>query len=200
MSESATPKALVSRLSRFGLKVLGGWEFEGRLPEHEHAVMLAVPHSHNLDGLLLVLLTRSIGLKANWMVKDTWTKGPIGWITKPVGAVAVNRKVPGTVVGQMVEQFRQRRVFHLLVPPEGTRSRTEYWKSGFYRIALEADVAVVPTYLDYKNKRGGLGPAINLTGDKRADMDQIRSFYASVGPMARLPENHGPIRLKDEDD
>lgn len=199
MPESPNPKTLVSRLCRFALKVLGGWEFEGQLPENPHTVMLAVPHSHNLDGLLLVLLTRSIGLKANWMVKDTWTKGPVGWITKPVGAVAVDRNSPGSVVGQMAEQFQSRPMFHLLVPPEGTRSRTEHWKTGFYRIALEANVPVMPTYLDYRNKRGGLGPPIMLTGEKKSDMDEIREFYAGVAPMARLPQNHGPIRLKDED-
>lgn len=197
---STNPKTLGSRLARIGLRLLGGWQFEGQLPDEPHVVMIAVPHSHNLDGLLLVLLTRSVGLKANWMVKDLWTKGPIGWITKPVGAVPVDRETPGGMVKQMVTQFERREFFHLLVPPEGTRSRTEHWKSGFYRIAQEADVPVVPSFLDYSKKRGGLGPAITLTGDRRADMDKIRAFYGDdAASMARSPEKFGPIRLKDED-
>jgi len=198
MHEPPNPKTVGSRLARAGLRALGGWQFEGGLPDEPRVVTLAVPHSHNLDGLLLVLLTKSVGLNTNWMVKDTWTKGPVGLITKPVGAVAVNRKSPGGLVGQMVEQFNQRDAFHLLIPPEGTRSLTDYWKSGFYRIAMEADVPVVPSFLDYRRKRGGFGPAIILTGDKRVDMDKIRAFYAEAAPMARRPEQVGPIRLKDE--
>ncbi len=198
MLEPPNPKTMSSRLARAALRLLGGWEFEGGLPPEPRVVTLAVPHTHNLDGLLLVLLAKSVGLNAHWMVKDTWTKGPIGWITKPVGAVAVNRNTPGGVVGQMVDEFEERESFHLLVPPEGTRSRSEYWKSGFYRIALEASVPVVPSFLDYGRKRGGFGPAITLTGDKQNDMDKVRAFYAQALPEARLPAQFGPIRLKDE--
>ncbi len=198
MCQSPNPKTVRSRVARAGLRALGGWEFEGDLPAEPRVVTLAVPHSHNLDGLLLVLLANSVGLNANWMVKDIWTKGPLGWMTRPVGAIAVNRDAPGGVVEQMVEQFNQSESFHLLVPPEGTRSRTEYWKSGFYRIAMKANVPVVPSFLDYARKRGGFGPAITLTGDKQVDMDEIRAFYADIAPIARRPEQVGPIRLKDE--
>jgi hypothetical protein len=38
-----------------------------------------------------------------------------------------------------------------------------------------------------------------MTGDVRADMDAIRAFYAKVAPVGRVPENVGPIRLRDEE-
>ncbi len=166
--------------------------------------MLAVPHTTNTDGLLVVLVTRSIGLAASWMVKDVWLKPPIGWVTRGVGAVGVNRRAPSGMVQQMADRFDQAATsgesFHLLVPPEGTRSRAEHWKSGFHRIALDAGVSVVPTYLDYRAKRAGCGEAIEMTVDAAADMDAIRAFYDSikVSEMPRHPEKFGPIRLRDE--
>lgn len=172
---------------------------EGPMPTAPHAVMLAGPHTSNLDGLLLVLTTRSVGMKAYWMVKDTWVKAPMGWLTKRVGAVPIDRKKANGVVGQMVEQFAERDEFLLMVPPEGTRSRAEHWKSGFYQIAITADVPVIPSYLDYRSKRAGFGAPIKLTGDKRADMDLLREFYKDGAAMAHTPDNFGPVRLRDED-
>lgn len=161
-------------------------------------MILAVPHTTNLDGLLLVLLTRSIGMPAHWMVKDVWVRPPIGWITRRVGAVGVNRGQASGVVGQMVERFAENEEFRLLVPPEGTRSRADHWRSGFYRIALEADVPVVPSYLDYRSRRGGFLPAIDLTGDAVTDMNAIRAAYPEAREMARHLDRVGPIELRAE--
>ncbi|WP_162142087.1 1-acyl-sn-glycerol-3-phosphate acyltransferase [Ilumatobacter coccineus] len=196
--DAPRPKTLSARLSRLGLRVMG-WEFEGTFPPEQQSVMLAGPHTTNLDGLLLVLVTRSIGLRSSWMVKDVWTKAPMGWITKRVGAVGVNRSKATGMVDQMVAQFAARPDFHLMIPPEGTRSRAEHWRSGFYQIALDADVPVTASYLDYKRKRAGIGPGYHLTGDKRVDMDHFRREYENGVEMAKHPEKFGPIRLRDED-
>lgn len=88
----------------------------------------------------------------------------------------------------------------LAIPPEGTRSYAEHWKSGFYRIALGADVPVATGYLDFARKRAGIGPALRMTGNVKADMDRIRAFYAEKKPVAFDPAKFGPIRLRDEPD
>ncbi len=180
------------------LKLLGGWRLDTDSFPPDRTVMLAVPHTTNLDGILLVLVTRSVGLDANWMVKDFWLKAPFGWVTKRVGAVPVDRSKPTGMVGQMVERFDRGGPFHLLVPPEGTRSLTEHWKSGFYRIAIEAGVPVTPTYLDYRKRRAGMLEPISLTGDIDVDMDAIRTAYPEAKAMARHPNKFGPIRLREE--
>jgi 1-acyl-sn-glycerol-3-phosphate acyltransferase len=133
-----------------------------------------------------------------WMIKDAWVKGPMRPIMKRLGAIAIDRGRAHDVVGQMIEEFRRRDRFVLGIPPEGTRSRAAQWKSGFYRIALGAEVPVVPGYLDYARKRCGLGPAMTMTGDVHADMDRIRAFYAEKSPVPRDPSGFGPIRLKEE--
>ena len=177
---------------------LAGWQFEGGLPPEKKYVALAVPHTSNWDALLLVTLLQGVGLEMEWMIKDSWIKSPIGPVLKRLGAVGIDRGRHTNVVEQMIAELRRRDRFALGIPPEGTRSRAEHWKSGFYHIALGAQVPVVPGYLDFGRKRAGLGPAITLTGDVRADMDRIRAFYAEKKPVPFAPENFGPIRLREE--
>jgi 1-acyl-sn-glycerol-3-phosphate acyltransferase len=113
--------------------------------------------------------------------------------------VAIDRDRAGDVVGQMIEELQRRDEMVLVIPPEGTRGRAPYWKSGFYRIAVGADVPVVPGYLDFGRKRGGFGPPIRMTGDVRVDMDRIRAFYEEIAPTGYAPDDFGPIRLREED-
>lgn len=178
---------------------LTGWKFEGPVPGERKYVCLAVPHTSNWDGLLLMVLARSIGLELEWMIKDSWTKGPIGPVLERFGAIGINRSRASNVVEQMIARFAQRDRFVLAIPPEGTRARTEFWKSGFYHIACGADVPVVPGYLDYERRRAGLGPAIMMTRDPRADMDRIRAFYDEKKPKGFEPAGFGPIRLREEE-
>jgi 1-acyl-sn-glycerol-3-phosphate acyltransferase len=178
---------------------LAGWVFETPKPPEKKYVLLCWPHTSNWDGLLLVTLANSIGLTLEWMVKDSWVKGPLALPMRKLGAVPINRSKSSNMVDQMVEEFARRDELALAIPPEGTRSYAKHWKSGFYRIALGAKVPVVTGYLDYARKRGGLGPAITMTGDVKVDMDAIRAFYAKQNPIARFPEKVGPSRLREED-
>ena len=66
----------------------------------------------------------------------------------------------------------------LVVPPEGTRSKTRQWKTGFYWIAHEAGVPIVMAYMDYPRKLSGLGPVFQPTGNVDADMAAIKAWYA----------------------
>ena len=179
---------------------LAGWQFEGEVPAEKKYVCLAWPHTSNWDGLLLIALTKSIGLSISWMIKANWVKGPMGVLLRPLGAVGIDRSGAHNVVSEMIEELRRRDELVLVIPPEGTRRRAEAWKSGFYHIARGANVPVVPGYLDYRRKRAGLGPAIHLTGNVKADMDKIRAFYTRMNAAGLVPAHVGPIRLRDEDD
>ncbi len=188
-----------ARLAATSLKALG-WEFVGPPPAPSHAVCLAVPHTSNLDGVLMVLMAQSIGLEISWMVKDALDRPLVGDLVRATGGILIDRSKPNGVVGQMVEEFGRRDRLCLLVPPEGTRSRREYWKSGFYHIARSADVPLIPGFLDYRAKRGGFGEPISLTGNIREDMDAIRRFYTEGDYQPRYPDKFGPIRLREEDE
>ena len=93
------------------------------------------------------------------------------------------------MVAQSVEMFRNSEKLILTIPPEGTRSKVNYWKSGFYYIALGAGIPIAMAFIDYKRKVSGVGPTLYPTGNIEADMEVIRNFYANV--TAKYPDKTG---------
>lgn len=189
---------MMSALARLWLR-LSGWRVEGE-PPRVSCVYLAYPHSSNWDGWMLLLHAWALHLDLRWMIKEQWLKPPLGGVLKMLGAVGVDRSASTGMVGQMVAEFERRDFFMLCVPPEGTRSRRDFWKSGFYHIAREAKVPICLGVLDYGQKRAGFGPLLELTGDMAVDMSNIRAHYEERGPKARFPAKTGPIRLRAEDE
>jgi len=122
---------------------------------------------------------------------------PFGFLFRALGGVPVKRDRKEKLVAAMVDLFSQRENLMLAVPAEGTRGYTDYWKSGFYHIALGAKVPILPTFLDYGQKIGGFGKPINVTGCIKTDMQTLRDFYKPY--IGKYPKNSGPIRLREED-
>src|SRR5262245_25516259 len=85
-----------------------GWKFEGPVPLEKKYVLIAYPHTSNWDGLLLVCLAESIGLELSWMIKKEWTRGPMGVVLRPLGAVGIDRAGSHNVVKQMIDQMKER--------------------------------------------------------------------------------------------
>ncbi len=175
-----------------------GWRPGGVAPNVDKAVVIAAPHTSNLDGIMLVAFAWHFGVDIQFMVKDSVTKAPLlGSIVRGVGGVAIDRSQSKDVVSAMVREFGLRQKLLLVVSPPGTRSRREHWKSGFYWIAQRARVPLVCSYLDYGKKEGGFGPALEVTGDLKKDMDQLREFYDGV--KGRYPDRVSPVRLASEE-
>ena len=113
-----------------------------------------------------------------------------------MGGISVKRNKKNQIVNNMISMFKKNDKLSLVVPVEGTRARTDFWKSGFYHIAKGANVPILPTFLDYSNKRGGFGLPIETSDDLLLDMEKIREFYAPFS--GKFPRNSGPIKLKEE--
>ena len=179
-----------------GFLRITGWKLEGVKPDAPRFVLVAAPHTSNWDLPYMLALSLACDIKLHWMGKHTLFKPPLGWLLRPLGGIPVVRHRTGNLVGQLVTRFKESESLALVVPAEATRSRAPHWKSGFYYIARAADVPVLLGFLDYSRKRGGFGPALELTGDVSSDMDEIRSFYADKVP--KYPDLFGDVRLKEE--
>ena len=166
-------------------------------PVPTRCVVIAAPHTTNWDFPITLAMAKVTGVKISWLGKQSLFKGPMGPLMRRLGGVAIDRTAPGGMVVSLAAEFASREQLALVVPAEGTRSRTEYWKSGFYRIAELAEVPIVLAFVDRSTRSGGFGPAIEVTGDIGADMDRIRSFYA--GKEGLKAGRFGPIRLKEEE-
>ena len=183
-------RALARAFLRFS-----GWSLDGELPTARAYVLIAAPHTTNWDLLYFLACAWAFEVSPSWMGKHTLFRGPLGPLMRGLGGIPVDRERPGGLVAQMSLAFVRWPDLVLTVPPEGTRGRAQYWKSGFYQIARAANVPIVLGYLDYERRRGGLGPTL-IPGDLRADMEAIRKFYADK--RGKHPEHFGEVRLKEE--
>jgi len=175
---------------------LFGWKKHGSAPTEPRCVLIAAPHTSNWDFPLVILFAAAYGLKIHWLGKHTLFTPLTSRLMRALGGIPVKRSAAHNLVDQLKQEFSARERFILVVPTEGTRSRTEYWKSGFYYIAKTAAVPIVPTFLDFKTKRAGFGEPLWPTADVRHDMQQLRDFYR--GRTGRHPGQFGPVRLKEE--
>lgn len=186
------PTTLGARLARWAFGI-AGWRLEGRAPSHPHCIILGAPHTTNWDLALALLTGAGLGFRLRWLGKNSVFWEPLGTLMRWVGGIPVDRSSRKGLVQALVERMKSEREFMLCIAPEGTRKYTDCWKSGFYRIALAADIPVILGYCSYDRKVVGLGPAIRLTGDRDADMAKIASFYADK--RGKHLANESAIRL-----
>lgn len=155
-----------------------GWRLEGEFPDVAKAVLVVAPHSSWWDGIWGLLFKVALGADVAFMAKRELFRWPLGGLLRRLGGVAIERGAPRDVVGQMVQRFRTSERLWLGIEPEGTRKHVRKWKSGFWHIAREAGVPVLPCYFDYPRKVIGIGPLFQPTADKDADIAALRVFYA----------------------
>ena len=176
---------LLSQLVRKALVTfyrLRGWKAVGTPPPDGRCIIIAAPHTSNWDFINFIGLTEDLGLRPHFMAKDSLFRWPIGRFMRDMGGVAVVRSSSHNVVDAMVAEFARRGRFMLTIAPEGTRGKVGQWRTGFYHIALKANVPMVVGLMDYGTKTGGLGPAIWPSGDYAADMRKIFEVYRTVTP------------------
>lgn len=172
---------------------LFGWSVEAEPPPGPKCVVIFYPHTSNWDFIIGMVARSAMRLPIQWAGKDTLFRWPMGGIFRWLGGIPVNRRERTGLTARLADEFAQRRRFYLAITPEGTRSRTDGWKSGFYHLALAAKVPLGLAYIDYPQKRVGIGAYIELTGDERADLDALRRFYA--GKTGKHAANQGEIRF-----
>jgi 1-acyl-sn-glycerol-3-phosphate acyltransferase len=203
-----TYQDLRHRVARTVLGALG-WRFKKYsdvdLPKGEldrfppKFITFGEPHTHFGDFPLMLLFFAYFRLpKVTFPVSSkyfgTTTRHWLTWL----GAIPVNTSpnAKNNLVSQLVEEAKTAERLILHIPPSGTRKKTDRWRSGFYHIALQAEIPVIPAYLDGSTKTFGYGEPIYMTGNVKADMDKIRAFYADKRGL--VPANESLVRLAAE--
>ena len=179
----------------FLLKITG-WEAVGGMPPRGRYVLIAAPHTTNWDMPYMMAISWRLGVKIHWIGKKSLFRFPFGWFMRLLGGIAVDRSKRQNTVQQVSHWMLQRENAIVVVPPEGSRSKTPYWKSGFYHIARETKVPIALGFLDYEKKTGGFGPSYEPTDNPAVDMEHFRAFYTAS--MAKYPEKFTVPRLKEE--
>lgn len=189
------PAALPTWGQRTALRLLNliGWQFRFKPLPGPHGVAVVYPHTSNVDFPIGLLAKWAVGLQFRWLAKDSLFRGPMGVLMRYWGGVAVDRSAPQGAIRRLAQDMHAAKWFWLAITPEGTRSYRPYWKSGFYRIAMAAEVPVLLVAIDYGKKVLDVTRTITLSGDEDADMAAIARAYEGV--QARFPQEAAPIRL-----
>jgi 1-acyl-sn-glycerol-3-phosphate acyltransferase len=183
-------------LSQAILRLLS-WQFVVNRPPGSKYVLVGAHHTSGWDLFYALLFKYATGIDFKFVAKDDLFRWPVGGLLRWFGGVPVNRRSRTGFVQQMVDIFNQSEAFILVISPEGTRSKSKYWKTGFYYIALGAKVPIGMVFLDYKEKIVGIGPNFMPSGDIEADFVQIRDFFSGI--QGRRPEAQGEIAIRPKD-
>ncbi len=186
----------ITRLLCLIVLKLIGWKTSGTLPDIPKYVIIAAPHTSNFDLPMTLFVAFAMRLKVYWMGKEAIFNKPFGTIMKWLGGIPVERSKSNNLVAETVEEFKRNEKLVVLVPPEGTRKKVNYWKTGFYYIAHGAGVPIVLGFLDYGRKTGGIGPVIHPTGDIEKDMESIQDFYKDITGRYPLKTAWGQVQEK----
>ncbi|QWC86865.1 1-acyl-sn-glycerol-3-phosphate acyltransferase [Nocardioidaceae bacterium] len=183
------------RLVRALLRLLG-WRLTGEVPQS--GILVGAPHTSRWDYLVMLAIAWGNGVSPHVLVAHTYFDGIKGWALRRTGGIPLDRDDPGDTIRAVLAMAAEQENFQLCIAPEGTRSKGEYWKSGFYRISGQTGLPVILGFVDGPSKTLGMGPALTPSGDVRADMDVVRAFYADKRGLK--PENRTEPRLREEDE
>jgi 1-acyl-sn-glycerol-3-phosphate acyltransferase len=158
-----------------------GWKITGSYPKDLNKfIIVGAPHTSNMDFVLGGLMKYITGLPVNFIGKNSLFKPPYGFIFKALGGTPVDRSKSSNLVQAIINKFNERDEFILALSPEGTRKKTEKWKTGFYHIAKGANVPIIFNTFDFKNKQYLISDPYFLTGNMETDFLYFHNFYKDV--------------------
>ena len=170
------------------------WKLVGEVPQS--GILVGAPHTSQWDWVVMLLIAWANGARPQALISHTYFKGALGWVLRSTGGVPLDREDPGATIRALLAEAESGEHFLLAIAPEGTRSKGQYWKPGFYRIAQQTGLPVCLGYVDGATRTLGIGPSFHPTGDLTKDMDLVRAFYADKGGIR--PERRTEPRLRDE--
>lgn len=166
--------------SRFILR-LWGWKVRVTAPDYPKAIICVAPHTSNWDFIIGKLAYASVHRKAGFLMKKSWFFFPLGPIFRAMGGIPVSSgKGNESSVDNLVKLFKERERLTLAITPEGTRSLTSHWRTGFLNIARMANIPIVLAAIDFKEKTARVERTFFPTGDNEADLRAIKDYYKGV--------------------
>lgn len=160
-----------------------GWSSKQDLSiEFDKYIVVVAPHTSNWDFIYGILFAYQLPFKIKFFAKSQLFIWPIKWFFSRLGGIPVDRSKNNDLVSQAVDFINDNEKVVIGLAPEGTRKRVDKWKTGFYYIALKANIPIALAYLDYKHKLVGIGKVFKASGDINKDFQLIESFYANINP------------------
>lgn len=149
-------------------------------------VVAVVPHTSSFDFIMGLLIRSLLRVRINYLGKKELFTGPFGFYFRWTGGAPLDRTPGQNKVDQIAKLFDQHDTFRLALSPEGTRKKVEKFKTGFYYIAVTANVPIIPIALDYGKKQVRIGDPFKPTGVIEKDMPFFEQHFN--GAEGHIPE------------
>ena len=154
-----------------------GWTKEVTQDHPDKYIICLAPHTSNWDFILGKLYAWAEGIESNFLMKKEWFFWPMGVIFRRMGGIPVWRSKHTSMTDNLAHEAMERKIFHMCITPEGTRSLNPDWKKGFYFIALKAHLPILLYGVDYEKKIIRCTRTIIPTGDLEKDMREIKLYF-----------------------
>ncbi|GAB3896204.1 1-acyl-sn-glycerol-3-phosphate acyltransferase [Spirosoma agri] len=170
---------MLGALTRWLFKV-AGWRVVGPIPNVPKGLWVVAPHTTNWDFLIGLSIRPTIHIWIQYLAKSSLFKWYSGWLFRLLGGQPVYRDKSHNMVDSIVDVFNRNERIHVCIAPEGTRSNVSKLKTGFYYIALQANVPIIPVGFDWPRKLAVLGEPIYVTGNYEQDMIPFYEFVSEI--------------------
>lgn len=166
---------------------LMGWKIIGASNLNVNkCVFMVLPHTSWHD-FYLGLFTRGItGVPMHFVGKKELFNFPFGWYFKWMGGKPLDRTGNLNKVDAVAKTFDNYDELRLAIAPEGTRKYVTELKSGFYYIALKANVPILPVAFDFGKKEVRIEAPQYPTGNYENDLKHYLEFFKGV--KGKYPE------------
>ena len=159
---------------------LMGWRIEGEFPPHPKMVAIVAPHTSNWDFIIGITAVFALGIHIRFLAKHTLFNPWLGWLMRWFGGMPVIREAPQGLVPQVVEALEQAPSVFLAITPAGTRSSSKPWKSGFYHIAHDARVPILPIAFDGEHRTIRVFAPVETSGDYDRDLPRLQAPFLGI--------------------
>jgi len=180
------------RLGRIYLWMIG-WRIEGEVPSEPKYVAIAAPHTSYWDFTHMIAFSFATDQYISFLMKASMFKGPAGALFRKMGGIPVYRSEAVGLVDSVVREFDKAERLIVVIAPEGSRSKRDHWKSGFYHIAVKANLPIALGFMDYERKVVGYGPLLIPSGDEAGDVSMMADFYDDM--RGKYPDQETPAAL-----
>jgi 1-acyl-sn-glycerol-3-phosphate acyltransferase len=188
---SLTPRRGNVLTRAIGRSLLAGyrWRVEGNVHNAARLIGVLAPHTSLWDFYTTMATMLAVGFRTSWLIADAYTWWPLGVFMRWLGGIPVKRDAPQNLVSQIVKTFDENDKLLLALFPEGTRKNVFKWKTGYWHIAVQAEIPIQLVSLDYDRRATVFGPVIEPSSSLEADMERIQKYYRGV--RAKHPEKFG---------
>ena len=168
---------MISGWAKFLFLRLMGWKIEGEFPSLNKFIVSVFPHNKNFDFIIGVLTRAVLKEKISYVGKQELFNPLTGWFFRALGGTPVIRNANENQVTAIAQIFKQKSLFRMAIAPEGTRKKVDRWRTGFYYIALEADVPILLVHFNYLAKKVSFLKLFYPTGDIEKDFKEMEAYF-----------------------